>query len=177
MSHQTRAEHFAQIQPPPSPDLDLLQPPLPIINESCDVLPVSRFRINQSMTSWSLVTDKPTNHVTADFTVMVKNIPPDVTEEEISDHFSTVLNRKVVEVSRERSDFRRPNHQQSLSVPISGQIEKGKFRVSTACRVNLAAENRTRPPPPNLFRLWRDTLRRKILQVSEGLSLRLWPKY
>ena len=36
-----------------------------------------------------------------DFTIMVDNIPPDVTEEEISTHFCRILNRKVAEV-RER---------------------------------------------------------------------------
>lgn len=34
----------------------------------------------------------------ADFTVKVRGVPPDITEEEVSRHFSRLLDRKVVEV-------------------------------------------------------------------------------
>ncbi|CAM9177431.1 unnamed protein product [Ascophyllum nodosum] len=47
------------------------------------------------------------NTVTAaDFTIMVDNIPPDVTEEEISTHFCRILNRKVAEVAIARDNRR-----------------------------------------------------------------------
>lgn len=34
----------------------------------------------------------------ADFTIQVVGVPPDVTEEEVADHFRNLLDRKVVEV-------------------------------------------------------------------------------
>ncbi|CAN0060321.1 unnamed protein product, partial [Scytosiphon promiscuus] len=57
----------------------------------------------------SFITDefetiKRTTVTAGDFTIKVKGVPPDVNEEEIADHFSKILGRKVVEVAIARDN-------------------------------------------------------------------------
>lgn len=46
----------------------------------------------------------------ADFTVMVGHLPPDVTEQELEDHFTRVLGRAVAEASKRAAAMKRGVH-------------------------------------------------------------------
>lgn len=65
------------------------------------MLPRDAVQAYPSLSSWPPRLCPPSIYI-SDFTVKVTNLPPNVTEKELSDHFRMILGREVVEASMQR---------------------------------------------------------------------------